>query len=451
MTEPRRGEAAGPAEPPAPARDRVVRRLAAQARRFPQLELDPLDTTGLDDRDAALAVAIDQAVARRWLTLACVLGSCLDRRGWAELQPRVQAPLLAGAAQLLLFERLPEHAVVDHAVGWIAAAGNRRAAGLVNAVLHRVVDLRLGIEAGHDPQRRDEVPLPDGRAWRLRRAVFAEDPLERLAQVTSHPEVLLRGWIAAFGHQAAARVAMHSIVHPPVILSGITGADARVKPHARPGHSIYAGPRGGLTALLADHPAARVQDPATALPVASTAGLAVRVAADVCAGRGTKTRQVAQLHPTAEILASDADAGRLAELRLTCADLPRARAVPPAALLEHAGRADLVVVDVPCSNTGVLARRPEAKYRFGPESLRSLVDRQRQILADSLRLLRPGGALLYATCSLEAAENQEQVAWLERWHPLRGSAAAVCMPAGVPGDGPEAYGDGGFHALLRGW
>src|SRR6185503_11286306 len=120
---------------------------------------------------------------------------------------------------------------------------------------------------------------------------------------------------------------------------------------------------------------------------------------------GTKTRQLAQAHPAAEIIATDIDRERLRTLKETFADHDRVRVIDHDRLMGYAGRADLVVVDVPCSNTGVLARRVEAKYRFSRESLKGLVDIQRQIIADSLRLLEPkSGRLLYATCSIDPAE-----------------------------------------------
>ncbi len=182
------------------ARDLVTARVVKRARRFPDFDLSPLDTGGLDRRDAALARAIDHAVGRRWLTLAAVLESQLDR-GWASLEPKVQAALLVGAAQLLLLERLPDHAVIHAAVEWAKANVRPGAGGLVNAVLRRLAGLRGQIvDRGHaleaggpSPYAADELPLHDGRAWRLNEAVFDPDTggLGRLAGQTSHPDVLL--------------------------------------------------------------------------------------------------------------------------------------------------------------------------------------------------------------------------------------------------------------------
>ena len=104
---------------------------------------------------------------------------------------------------------------------------------------------------------------------------------------------------------------------------------------------------------------------------------------------------------------------------------------------------------MPGSNSGVLARRVEAKYRFTGETLENLVGLQRQIIADSLPLVSENGRILYTTCSVEEDENQRQVEWLTRWHPLKVVSSALRMPSGVPGDPVDRYTDGGFHALLE--
>src|SRR5690606_865966 len=141
----------------------------------------------------------DHAVARRWLTLAAIVNSRLDQ-DWAQLQPQVQAPLLAGAAQLLLMERLPDHAVINEAVNWTKAHARTRAGGLVNAVLRRIAALRGEVIAGTtDELPRDQLLLDDGRAIRLTEPVFDAEPARNLAQQTSHADELIAHWIAAHG------------------------------------------------------------------------------------------------------------------------------------------------------------------------------------------------------------------------------------------------------------
>lgn len=428
----------------------VTRRVAFRARLFPQLDIEPIDVTGLDTRDAGLAVAIDHAVTRHWITLGTVIQACLDR-DWDRLNQAVQAPLLVGAAQLLLLDRLPDHAIINEAVQWTKLSRHPKAAGLVNAVLHRVADLRKERLETHDRTRRDEVPLHDGGAWRLQRDVFDEDNRSRLAQLTSHPALLLDQWTAQRGPGGAATLAYHSLLHSPTIVSGPIpdGVIDDLEPHDTPGFQVFRGARGTLAAFLEQHPGLMVQDPGASAAVQATAWLKPKVIIDVCAGRGTKTRQLAALHPNARIIASDIDETRRFDLSQAVRELPQVTVVEPSSLIEHAREADLVVLDVPCSNTAVLGRRLEARYRFDEESLASVVAVQKQIVADSLSLLADDGWLLYSTCSLQAAENEEQVRWITQWHQLEVAAMRLCLPRGEPGDPAAWYSDGGFHALLR--
>ncbi len=182
--------------------------------------------------------------------------------------------------------------------------------------------------------------------------------------------------------------------------------------------------------------------------VQATAGLMPGLIIDVCAGKGTKTRQLAELHRQARIIATDAKPARRAVLAKAFSGDDRVRVVEPDELLPLAGQADLVVADVPCSNSGVLARRVEARYRLD-ETLGTLVDLQRQIVADAMRHLADAGHFLYSTCSLEPEENRGQVDWIMRWHPMRLRGAASLEPRGLPGDPPARYADGGFFALLQ--
>lgn len=430
------------------ARDLVTSRIAARAKRYPDMDLAPLDTSSLDRRDAGLAFAIDRAVARRWLTLVIVVESRLNR-SWRSLQPEVQAALLVGAAQLLFLERLPDHAVINEAVQWTKENAGHKPAGLVNAALRRVAELCQETVVEHDPQRRDELPLHDGRARRLSEPVFGGDPLARLAQHTSHPMALVKQWVEQFGLQRSQQLMQHNIVRPPILVTGLGSPCERCEAHDEPDFAVFEGDRHELEALLAEHPSARVQDPAAAAAVNATGDLQPKIIVDACAGKGTKARQLLQMHPQARVIASDTNKDRLATLRALADQNDHLEVVKPRELLDLAGQVDLLVLDVPCSNTGVLARRPEAKYRFGDESLSQLVDLQRQIIADYLPLLAQSGHMLYSTCSLSPLENEAQAKWIVRWHRFSIRDQSLRLPKGLPGDPPQRYADGSYFALLQ--
>lgn len=424
--------------------------MADQAGRFPDLLPATPETRGLDERDAALAHAIYDAVIRRWITLEYLLNTTL-KQPLDSAEPSLQAVLLAGAAQLLLLDRIPVHAALNESVELAKRLVRPGAAPLTNAVLRKIAGLRA---VSPQPGVTDTLPLADGRSLPLTRDVFPANPVERLAAVTSHPRHLITAWIERFGLDAATALAHHSLVTPPTILNTAFARDPGALtaiPHTEPGHHVSTASRYELLTLLSSRNDLWVQDPASSRAVASVAHLRPNLIADVCAGRGTKTRQLAATFPSARIIASDADPERVRALRATFSGHPRIQIAPLAALPQlAAGKADLVLLDVPCSNTGVLARRPEARYRAGAEQLARLAGIQRQIIAEAAPLLSdsPRGRILYSTCSIEPDENERQVEWAVRWRQFHVEHAATLLPHGAPGDEPTRYHDGSFSALL---
>ena len=122
--------------------------------------------------------------------------------------------------------------------------------------------------------------------------------------------------------------------------------------------------------------------------------------------------------------------------------------VAPEGLRDAIGRTDLLVLDVPCSNTGVLARRPEARYRFDVDTLKAIERLQKSIVRDTEPLLGPEAAILFSTCSLEPIENRRLAHWIGHHFGLEIKGEHQRFPAGLPGDPPTAIHDGSFHALL---
>ncbi len=141
---------------------------------------------------------------------------------------------------------------------------------------------------------------------------------------------------------------------------------------------------------------------------------------DVCAGAGGKTLHLAALAPGCELHAFDTVPGKLSTLRRRAARagvrVPTHEAAPEVFSRFHA-EAHRVLVDAPCSGTGTLRRHPELKYRITAASLAETVALQREILTRSARLVRPGGSLVYATCSMLSVENETQRAWFTAQHP----------------------------------
>ncbi len=446
------------------ARGIVTRRIAAQVKRYPDLDISRLETEGLDARDAALAHAINDICMSRLLTLSYLLARSAQRE-WIEIEPRVQAAMLVGGAQLVFLDRVPPHAAINESVEWAKRTVRAGAGGIVNATLRRLAEL---VDAGGESEKRerwtdgrDEVPLEDGRALGLIADVMPVDPVERLSVATSHPEHLLRSWMRLMSLREVRELALHGIARPPTILNTahfqgdiaeLSRDDVELTAHQAPGHHVFRGPHGRLIELLKSRDDVWAQDPASSLAVMSVSDLSPMVVMDICAGKGTKTRQLAKTFPEAQIIATDIDAPRLKMLGEAFAGESRVRVIPYADRNEWAAKVDLVLIDAPCSNTGVLARRPEARYRVSLERTADLARIQRQLIADCIPLLTPEasrrGGIVYSTCSLDPAENEEHIDWAVRWHGLRSSRVERRLPSGGPGEPSERYTDGSFAALI---
>jgi len=249
-------------------------------------------------------------------------------------------------------------------------------------------------------------------------------------------------------------LALHNLVHPPTILCGLPSSvvteHENLEPHEETGFAVWNGGRDGLAELLEQHSEAWVQDVASNDPVSGTRhlNLSGKVIVDYCAGSGTKTQQLALMHPKAQIVATDVDARRFILLGQRFQDSERVKVVKWDQISEYLGKTSLLLLDVPCSNSAVLARRVEARYRLDEKHLDDLVRVQRRIIKDSMALLTSGGSVLYSTCSLEGEENEAQARWLSKRYRIKIRSERSRWPMGVPGGRSTRYSDGGFFALL---
>ena len=411
-------------------------RLAA---RFPDLPLIEPEVARLSPADARLCTAIHRHSLQRWLTIEAVLQGAL-RQPVAKLDPVVRGVLVNAGAQLLFMDRLPDYAVIDGAVALTRKLDRKRATGLVNTTLRKVAGFVAGPEDQPWAPAADAVPLAVAGAdapatVRLSRPLLPkpDNLLAHLSVAASLPLPLLQRWFKLFGRERATEIALQGLVSPPTYV--IEDEAPR----------RWEGSHAELIEFLADAPARRVQDPASLASVAAVKAVGVdpnRVL-DLCAGRGTKSRQLAAVFPGAQVDAWDPDAARAADLGLAAeavGNLDMLDAVPA-----EGGRYDLVVLDVPCSNTGVLARRPGARYRATARSRDSLVALQREIIAEGLKQLAPGGHLLYCTCSIDPEENEDQAQWLVA---ESGGGEVRAQATLLPLAGPGGH-DGSYHALIR--
>jgi 16S rRNA (cytosine967-C5)-methyltransferase len=383
----------------------VEERLAATLKRRP----------AVDRRERALLLELVQGV-KRWEVRLDYLLARLSHIPLARLHPLVLQLLHLGAFQLLWLDRVPARAVLHEAGNLAKAKGLPRShVGFINAVLRRLA-------AGEAP------PLPDPAA----------DPVLALSVIHSHPAWLVRRWLAQYGPEAAAgRLAANNRIPPLTVRVNTLKTDpaalmARLAAEGVEARPCRFSPVGLVFAAVhaapTDLPSYRAglwlfQDEGAQLATALLdPGSGLRLA-EIGAGRGGKTTHLAEaMGNTGRLVAVDSHARRLKELKLTMrrwgvtaayplrADAARALPLKTAAF-------DAVVLDVPCSSLGILRRHPEIKSRLQEADLAAFPPRQQAMLDAAARLLKPGGRLLYITCTTEPAENEDQInAFLAR-HP----------------------------------
>jgi len=338
----------------------------------------------LSPADAALARAIAVATFRRYGLIRAALAARLER-GLPVEKPRLTALLATATAQILDLA-VPDHAAVDCAVR-LAKGDNRTThlAGLVNAVLRRVA--------------------------RERDAILA-DSADALAVNT--PDWLGRRWAAAYGPERAAAIARAHLAGAAIDLTPRGDAAAWVEPLGAvrlPTGSLRL-PENGPA--IPDLPGFQegawwVQDAAAAIPARLLAPQPGTRVLDLCAAPGGKTMQLAATG--AQVTAVDRSAPRLERLRDNVARLGLDVTVAVAdALALEAQDHDAVLLDAPCSATGTIRRHPDVAWTKSEADIARLATLQAKLLDHAAGLVRPGGRLVYCTCSLEPEEGEAQIA-----------------------------------------
>ena len=342
----------------------------------------------LSDRDRALMRRLVATILRRLGTLGHVLSRLLDR-GIPTDAPRAQSALLIGAAQILWMD-VPDHAAVDLSVRLVQS--DRRAAkyaGLVNAVLRRCA--------------REGQPLID----------------EVKSQTLDVPPWLLARWIAHYGETVARDIAV-AISHEPSLDITVKSDPAqwatRLHGETLPTGTVRTLLQGSVTMLPGFTEGQWwVQDAAAALPARLFGDVAGKTIADLCAAPGGKTAQL--VHAGARVTAVDRSPGRMARLRdnLTRLALEAETVVADAAEWQGVNRGegfDGVLVDAPCSSTGTIRRHPDVAWLRQEADIGALMALQKRLLQKAVTLLRPGGTLVYCTCSLEPEAGEQAVSAL---------------------------------------
>jgi 16S rRNA (cytosine967-C5)-methyltransferase len=337
----------------------------------------------LAERDRALARRIVATVLRRLGTLRRLIGDLLSRGLPAEA-PRVETALLIGAAQIMFLE-VPDHAAVDLSVRLVQAdRRDNRYAGLVNAVLRRIA-------------------RGEGAA-----ALAKLDPLD-----LDTPEWLLARWVKAYGADTAHAIARADRLEPPLDLTVKADPElwaAQLGGIVTPTGSVRLAAHGPIAAMPGYGEGAWwVQDAAAALPARLFGDLSGRIAADLCAAPGGKTAQL--ISAGATVTAVDRAEPRLGRLRENLDRLGLAATTVAAGAEDwQAGPFDAVLVDAPCTSTGTIRRHPDIPWRKAASDIAALSALQKRLLHNAITLTRPGGTIVFCTCSLEPEEGEDIVA-----------------------------------------
>jgi 16S rRNA (cytosine967-C5)-methyltransferase len=374
---------------------------------------------GLPPRDRALAMRLAYGVVQRRDTLDHVIEALAGRR-IAKLEPAVLAALRLGVLQLAFLDRIPPHAAVTDSVE-LAKRESRGGAGLVNAVLRRAAREARGIVEA----------LPD-------------DTPAQAALRHSHPRWIAELWFDALGPEAARAL----------MAAGNEPAEAAIR-----ANTLRIAPDTLAERLpVASHPADRLPEglvldapfDAFSSPLweaglfmpQSRAAMAVarvldpqpgEVVLDLCAAPGAKTTHLAALMgDEGRVVAVERHEGRADALRRTAArmgaSIVEVRTADATDPQEQAGY-DRVLVDPPCSDLGTLAARPDARWRKDPAAVAELAQRQDALLAAAAQAVRPGGVLVYSTCTISPEENERRIAaFLER----HGAYALDDPPSDLP-------------------
>ncbi len=352
----------------------------------------------------------------------------------ARIAPKLLSVIRVGVYELVYHPSAPVYSVVNEAVSDAKRGSGRKQTGFVNAVLRQVVRhiANRQVDLTRANTRRTLVQTPQaGCEFDMD---FLPDPSTSLPAYLSTcfslPQWLVSEWLDEFGPAQTRAICLGCNRRPSLyvrvnLLRTTTeellhkleqaGIHAEPMPEERQGsrrdHSMIGitGPHAVTQLPGFSEGSFMVQDPSAARAVRALGPQQGWSILDLCSAPGSKTTQLAEAtRDSAKIVATDIDPGRLDRVRENIArlDLQSITVVPYAQLDEGAGELfDAILLDVPCSNTGVLARRVEARHRIRPKAVEECATLQQDLLKKAAGLVKPGGRICYSTCSIQRAEN----------------------------------------------
>ena len=382
----------------------ILRRVETESA-YASVLLAALDSRMRED-DRALCHELVLGVLRRKLWLDKTIEHFGERKT-EKLDLVVRLALEVALYQLRFLTRVPASAAVNESVNFVRASRVKSAAGFVNAVLRRATR-----EPDYDP------------------VAAIVDPIQKQSIETSQPAWLIERWVLAFGFDEAAAFARANNQAAPTavrltakasrdkgtaerVLQKLRDAGAEVIPSQIAPDSWRVMGASNVVRELANDGLIYLQDEASQLLAHLLHVEPNQRVLDLTAAPGSKATHIAALAPTATIVAADVRPKRVETMRrLAIKQGARINvlihdATKPLPFPDESF--DRVLLDAPCSGTGTLRRNPEIRYRLKPDDITELAEQQRQMLACAAAVVRPGGRLLYSTCSVEPEENERVV------------------------------------------
>ncbi len=408
----------------APARQLAFETIRATFEREAHTELafrQAADAASLEGRERAQAQWLSYGAVQRRGTIDAALERLVDRP-LREIDPPVLTGLRLGVYELLFADGTPDHAAVDQAVELVKRAGASHASGFVNAVLRRVGRER---EALVEALLRDDstpesaavkhsAPLWLAQMWW--RELGPEDARSLLAACNEPQEAAFR--------VNTLRTTPESILER-LRDAGVTASGAPYAPTESKRRTasewplvaaemiVVEGQTGGLVPELIAAGEMTPQSRGSAAVVEVLDPQPGEHILDLCAGPGIKTGQIAaRMGDRGEVISVESDAERAAEVAAQATRLGLRSVTVIEADATEAGMApgfDRVLLDAPCSDLGALASRPDARWRKSPATIERLVEVQSKLLQRGLEALRPGGTLVYSTCTISKRENEDAI------------------------------------------
>lgn len=390
----------------------------------------------LDRKERAFYKQLCEGVTERQLYLDYVLDH-ISSVPMRKCKPLIRNLLRLSAYQIIFMD-VPDHAACDQAVKMARKRKFGRLSGFVNGVLRSLA------------RQTDDLPLPDR----------GKDEREYLSVLYSMPRPVTDLLADQYGLEKTEKMLDFFLTRRPVTIrtcmsktdpetlkemleeEGVTVREGKIIPGAFEIEApdslrrIKAFRQGYFT----------VQDQSSMLPVWLADPKPGSLVVDVCAAPGGKALHAADLlSGKGLVIARDLTEAKTDMIRENCerlgADIVRveerdARDPDP----DLMGKADLVLADLPCSGLGVMARKNDIKYHISPAQMDELVSLQREILSVVWQYVRPGGQLIYSTCTLNRGENEEQVRWIKENTPLIAESIEERLPACLRGrSGVEGY------------